>query len=364
MLGKFIFLTFILLSFSLAQDCYKCHVKNFISKEKSKLPYILVGENVSASSLEMCYSCHNGLILDDRDIFYNIYHKIGHPINNKVNCGNCHNPHTKEGSKKKFAFKVKENTCASCHKEKYKRKYFSKNLILFNHPVGKLNLRKKKMKINCLNCHDMHRPKDKNCLSFKRNKSKHCYKCHIDIKKDKNSHPDIGCLNCHKMHRALSKSLIPTKTYGLFCSKCHKEEKEVLKTPHKSCENCHTPHFAKSEFLIKYSPNIYIPKKNLHYSKHAKTCLVCHNGRKAKDVGVFAKNKYTHPMDCTICHNPHLNKKNMLYAKAPEICIYCHKPILWGSHKNLKDKKNCLKCHIIHNSPYKDLTYPKYKNKL
>ncbi len=350
-----------LLSFSFAQDCYKCHIESFVSNKTKVNSSILVKKGLTAASLEICYSCHNGPILDDRLTFYNIIHGQGHPVKGKVSCGDCHNPHTKEGSSKKYAFMAQKNVCQKCHQDKYKSQIGK----FFNHPIGeyeiKFNKKTYKIKAECLGCHKVHTPKQKPCLKFKIGQSSStCFECHIRIKNDTNSHPDVGCLTCHKMHKALNKKLLPVKELSLACSNCHKEEKQVLKTPHKGCENCHTPHFAKGDFLLRLNTNIYIPKINLHYSKHAKSCLACHNGKKAKDVGVFNRKTYTHPMDCTICHNPHLNKKYMLYNKAPDICLYCHKPILWTSHKNLKNKYKCLKCHIIHNSPYKNLTYPKY----
>jgi DmsE family decaheme c-type cytochrome len=133
------------------------------------------------TALETCGACHRTQANQQRASFTRM------PVHeNKMGCGNCHNPHGSGSEKLLLASSVNE-TCVSCHAEK-------RGPFLWEHaPVAE----------NCANCHNPHGGNNEMMLT--RAKPRLCQQCHVESR-----HPtdpqrlsstrtlmSRQCLNCH-----------------------------------------------------------------------------------------------------------------------------------------------------------------------
>lgn len=146
-------------------------------------------------------------------------------------------------------------------------------------------------------------------------------------------------------------------------SKCHSElsKSPFLHSPLKAkgCIMCHElQKFAPADNLLPKDHPI-VAKKMVNEQK---SCNLCHVEWDRK----FKKLPHAHSAidkkGCTSCHNPHgADNKHLLKEK--EQCITCHvKGENWEkgenreeSHKALTQKKQCLNCHEVHAGKRKNL---------
>lgn len=275
---------------SAKRECATCHIMwldDFKRDDvKTLIPYnprpvTNSGKQDITSSERMCFSCHDGFVLDSRFMWKQGTHthpvgvkppkgmkirqingKTTFPLNDdgKIYCGSCHSAHGVDWKSKDSPIflrvkNIDSSLCLGCHQEK------SSGPKHGNHPLYKLPPSKpteliaagakfsKNGGVICQSCHEPHGSKQKFMLVKTNKKAALCYACHqnkrgvVDSKHDmtvmvpglKNSHgedvTEMGpCSACHVPHGAKGPVLwaraIPTgqdKTAGM-CLSCHNDQ--------------------------------------------------------------------------------------------------------------------------------------------
>jgi predicted CXXCH cytochrome family protein len=184
-----------------------------------------------------------------------------------------------------------------------------------------------------------------------------CDKCHAsqpaDIEANGGKHKSaINCVDCHQKHRPESKNNIPA------CSQCHQGKPHFeQKAP---CLSCHTnPHtplkitFGKpmtEPCLTCHTSQIKQLKENR--SKHSlKNCTDCHDVHRKIPQCTQCHKPHSADMaaaDCSKCHKAH-QPKNVTYASGidSKFCGACHKGQLaqLTASKTKHNAQNCAACH-------------------
>jgi predicted CXXCH cytochrome family protein len=275
---------------SAKRECATCHIMwldDFKRDDvKTLIPYnprpqLKTGKQDITSSERMCFSCHDGFVLDSRAVWKQGTHthpvgikppqgmkiskingKTTFPLNDdgKIYCGSCHTAHGVDWKSKDSPIflrvkNIDSSLCLGCHQEK------STGPQHGNHPIRKLPPSKptelieagakfaKDGGVICQSCHMPHGGKQKFMLVKSNKKAALCYACHknkrgvVDSKHDmtvmapelKNSHgedvTEMGpCSACHIPHGAKGPGLwartIPVgqdKTAGM-CLSCHNDK--------------------------------------------------------------------------------------------------------------------------------------------
>ncbi|MDH5766533.1 MAG: hypothetical protein OEZ38_11005, partial [Gammaproteobacteria bacterium] len=347
------------------RECATCHImwiKDFKRKDvKTLIPYDpmpveITGKQDVVSTEKMCFSCHDGFVLDSRKSWKKGSH--GHPVgmkpsrkikiptkdgktvfplneDGKVYCGTCHTAHgvswSEEDSPVFMRVRNKESgICLACHLDK------STGPAEGNHPVFKT----------------MHKP-----LSEK-------LKMMGAQSGDKNT---VICQTCHVAHGAkTSKShLVVNPENDRLCSVCHEDKQSVINSKHdlrKShpdaknikghtaanlgvCSSCHVPHGANG-------PSLWAGQEaDTNVDVTAAACLGCHskNGI-AKEK---ALTKYNHPVGMPITRtginvvNGKWKSESVLYdPDKPSISLPLYDK--HGKHVENDGDVGCGSCHDPH----------------
>ncbi len=330
-----------------AKECAICHYRwidtFFIDGKGSELvPY--QSEKVVATP-DMCFSCHDGSVLDSRVRVYNDYgHKTNKPppshvkvpktfpLDEKgnVQCATCHTPHGvpsgPTAQESIFLRTSNKNSamCRMCHAD------VDGGIDTGNHPIGEMKqvipgslvslgsaVGTSGRLIICETCHTAHGSPYENLLIKSGRDSGLCVECHrekdnrISHGKKKPFHlvnvvprrvivPEkliergarlgrerkIICQSCHKVHHNKIKQrllIVRQDMHSSLCLTCHTEKKYILDTKHN---------------LIHSAPR----EKNLQ----AKT---------VREKGV-----------CSACHLPHKPARRVDEDRdfASGLCLSCH----------------------------------------
>jgi len=417
----------IALEMSSKRNCAICHVMwmdDFRTDKETLIAWqpgnVLMKDTQGVvSTEEMCYSCHDGYVMDSRAVAWKYK---GHrtfikpskkvtipadlPLSNKdeIYCGTCHSAHgggsnTDASISGGLSFLRKDNIdslmCEMCHTKQASFKQFN------GHPVKTIS-------------HDIPR------ILFEAGS------------KRSSGGDKVICQTCHEVHGAKGDKLtvIENKDSEL-CTVCHAKQKSLIQTKHDfrvalpeeknirgqnasesgPCGACHLPHNANGILMW--------AKQISPADPPSQTCLTCHgedSNLKVKRIG-----NHSHPVDvapsptksatamlplfsgrgnrhtsgkvqCFTCHNVHRwDPKNVLNIGGKDVegdgstsflrissfgssalCIDCHKDkeqLLTSDH-NLQvtapDEKNlqefttrvsgpCGACHIPHNAASKRL---------
>ncbi len=346
------------------RECATCHVMwlvDFNRKDVTPLithdpkPVVETGRQDAASTDRMCFSCHDGFVLDSRFAWQNRrnFHPIGvkpsgkvniptvdgkqlFPLNEdgKVYCGTCHSAHGVEwGEKRSPVFlrmkNVDSSLCMGCHLER------GTGPDEGNHPVfrpmkeipnaltragarfGSGN------NVICQSCHLVHGAPERKLLAVKNPNSELCGTCHAD----RNAHTlaEAGRLGTHPVNVRPDKVKIP----GTLFEQGAKlgEGGTVI------CQTCHKPHFAEEGARILVAPN---PQSQL--------CLTCHVGQRSVATSkhnmalVNAADRNARGQEvgragvCSACHVPHGGQGPKMWARAvkpgdepvSDLCLTCH----------------------------------------
>ncbi|MDH5181960.1 MAG: cytochrome c3 family protein [Gammaproteobacteria bacterium] len=275
-------------SMSANRECATCHImwlKDFKQKNQQPLipydprPVVNTGKQDVASTEDICFSCHDGFVLDSRFMWQNgkYSHPVGQkpsngikiplvegkqlfPLNDegKVYCGTCHSAHGvdwDQGQSPVFLRmkNVGSSMCMTCHQERTGGPKHG------NHPVDK-HLGKpprelfkagskfgKDGRVVCESCHRPHAAAAKKQLVMKNNQSNLCRTCHADKR----------TINSTKHNMAVSRP-------DAVNVKGNKADETG------PCSVCHIPHEAKGAALwAREKPNTADPA--------AAPCLGCHN---------------------------------------------------------------------------------------
>ena len=324
------------------RECAICHImwlNDFRTNKRTLIEWqpdnVLMKDTQGVvSSEEICYSCHDGYVLDSRStVWKHNNHKTfvkpsnrvtipsKLPLSNKgeIYCGTCHSPHgagaapdaNSSGATSFFREKnIDSSLCVMCHSNEadytrtnshpLKAATFKLPDTLFESGSKPASVENK---IICQTCHKVHGAKGKNIAIVDNKSSRLCFMCH-DKQKDL-----IGTKH------DLRASLPDEKNF--------KQQKVSESGP---CGACHTPHNATSKMLW---------ARRLRPGNIAsQMCLTCHGekmGYNIKRIG-----NYSHPVDVEAALNTSFTSKLPLYSatlkKSPEgrvQCFTCHEVHRW-----------------------------------
>jgi len=344
------------------RECATCHIMwldEFKRKDVTPLipydpqPVVKTGKQDVASTEQMCFSCHDGFMLDSRSLWKkNHYtHPVGvkpskdvtiptakgktiFPLNKdgKMYCGTCHTAHGVDWKEKDspifLRIKNKNSSlCMACHLNR------STGVRNGNHPVGPIlkhqpaQLKKAnsrfgaKGEVICQSCHVVHAAKGKKILARKNNQSQLCASCH---RKNK-------AVMASKHNLALADSEVRNV----------KRQKVSEAGP---CSACHVPHNAKG-------PRLWSRTLKPGIDLSSAYCLSCHT----RD-GVAGKKlvgKHSHPVDVPLRRVGIIAKKDGWLSRdhnksAPRNSVQL--PLFDKQGRRVKEGGNvtCLSCHDPH----------------
>jgi predicted CXXCH cytochrome family protein len=345
------------------------------------------------SSEEMCYSCHDGYVMDSRHkvwkynrhkTFVKPSNKVtvpkNLPLSNKdeIYCGTCHSAHgggvDTEGlitTANSFIRidNVDSSLCEKCHRKEAAFKEYN------GHPT--------KTKSYTI-------PEILFAAGSKRSKSRNL----------------VICQTCHEVHGAKGRKLTVIDNQGsALCTACHEEQRSLIQTKHDlrvslpdeknireqkpsesgPCGSCHLPHNGSDNWMWAKAP---IPGE-----RESQQCLACHSNDselKIKRIGT-----HSHPIDIELSAKKPTNTMLPLFLANGSInssgkvqCFTCHDPHRWdpdnllntGGKKIEGDNSNsflrisnrasstlCLACHqdkeqLITSDHNLEVTAPDEKN--
>ena len=349
---------------SAKRECALCHVMwltDFKRDDVTPLipydpkPVVASGRQDVSSTERMCLSCHDGWVLESRDLWKNKAH--AHPVgqkpskdihipvvdgknlfplnhDGKMYCGTCHSAHGVEwGNRKSPVFmRVPSRDgelCQACHDTK------THGPSAGFHPIGKkpekrpalLDTSDAKLsnagEITCQSCHSPHLARQKKLLVVKNDRSQLCAGCHDD--RAANNLAEAARLRTHPVNVVPRQARVPEelKKHGSRLG----PDGSII------CETCHKPHKAR-------------PGAGLLVADNAQSalCESCHRRQKRIDRGKhdmrlvkagstnIRKQSAAEGGSCSACHVPHRGKGPRMWAREPgnskdpmaALCLSCH----------------------------------------
>ncbi len=328
------------LEISSKRDCVVCHVMwmdDFRTDKETLIEWkpgnVLMKDTQGVVSSEaICYTCHDGYVLDSRAVAwkYNRHPTFVKPSKNiqvpenlplsvkgEIYCGTCHSAHGKGAAPHDDPMgrtsvirekNVDSSLCKMCHRKEadYKRSN--------GHPLDSTALElpdelfrmggkraSKRNKVICQSCHKVHGARGKKILVIDNKDSKLCRTCHVK-----------------------QRDLIDTKHDLRLTMPDEKNIKGRKLSETGPCGACHTPHRAAGKKLWARPLKQGNPASQM--------CLTCHGddtGYKAKRIG-----KYSHP----------INMKPVAETTIPGVL-----PLFSADGAtNPEGKVQCFTCHNIH----------------
>ena len=345
LLTAFFFLIFphdvFALEMSSKRDCVVCHIEwmeDFRTDQETLVPFqsgnVLMKDTQGVvSSEEICYSCHDGYVMDSRHITwtYNRHPTFVKPSKNitvpldlplsvkdEIYCGTCHSAHGKgaapqhgDPTGRTALFRevnADSSLCEMCHRNEASYKFanghplHTKALVL---PDQIFELGGKpaseKNKVICESCHKVHGAKGEKILIIDNKNSELCTLCHEK-----------------------QKSLVDTKHDLRITLPDEQNIKKQQLSESGPCSACHTPHNAAGNRLWARPIKEGNPASQL--------CLTCHGEDthyKTKRIG-----EYSHPINA---------------KPAPDVKLPDELPLFSeDGTKNPKGNVQCFTCHDIH----------------
>ncbi len=328
------------LEMSSKRDCVVCHIMwldDFRTDKETLVDFqpgnVLMKDTQGVvSSEEICYSCHDGYIMDSRNITWNfnrhptfvkpsknITVPMDLPLSAKgeIYCGTCHSAHGKGASPhgnplgRTSVFRdlnIDSSLCEKCHREEASFKFSN------SHPVH----------TDALELPD---------ALFESGGTKAT---------EKNK---VICQSCHKTHGAKGKKILIVDNSGSgLCVMCHKDQGLLIDTKHDlrvtlpdekningqplsesgPCGACHTPHRASGKKLWARPQKQGNPATQL--------CLTCHGDDTPYEIK--RTGKYSHPINVDPLSKDRIPKDLPLFAA--------------NGTKDSNGKVQCFTCHNIH----------------
>jgi predicted CXXCH cytochrome family protein len=341
----------------------------------------------NASRSEVCLSCHDGSVADDRrSVWRDHGHTVGLAppdgmtvsaalplVDGKLACRTCHSAHTRAGAGNVLRDSVFLRTegpvttmCNQCHEHGTAAAHAG-------HPVGEMSIPMpaelvrhdaaagESATITCMTCHVAHGGQYERLLSLPTSDNRLCLTCHADLAPDLFAADRISrhgqlpqlspeqsavtaefdtapaadatlrCVTCHQSHAAPRAYQLAFAADRDVCSACHSEQRSVGSTPH----DLSATH---GELVNRFGTQV----------SERGSCAACHGAHGAAFVaspnvydpqgqcvtchatdGVVAAGalpEHNHPdAACGDCHNPHDNRlAHFLAAPAEQTCLTCH----------------------------------------
>lgn len=348
------------------RECSICHiawVPDFKRNDVTPLtpfeprPVMPSGRQDVVSNERMCWSCHDGFMLDARLKWAGRGHshpvgvvpsnkvkipmregKNQFPLNDdgKVYCGTCHSAHGVDwaGNSRSPIFlrlqNVNSSLCVACHLER------STGPQEGNHPVFKEVKERpaplvaagskftEKNEVICESCHRIHGAADRKILAVQNDSSQLCGTCHSDrYAKDLSQAGRMGThpVNIKPIKAVVAQSLIDAGAH-------------LSPAGNIICQTCHKPHFAEHNARILVQRN---PKSQLCQTCHETQRRVADSKHNLALLDPTIKNVRDQPVEetgvCSGCHLPHGGQGPKMWAR----------PIVKAGEEPMADL--CLSCH-------------------
>lgn len=348
------------------RECATCHIM-WLDEFKREdvtplipyepLPVTDSGKQDAASTERMCFSCHDGFVLDSRFLWEQRghTHPIGvkpsdkvqipsvkgkdlFPMNNdgKMYCGTCHTAHGVDWQSKDSPIflrmkNVNSKMCMACHLNR------STGPEQGNHPIHKKlgqppaklvesgSKFDQKQQVICQSCHRIHGAEGRRLLVVDNKRSDLCTNCHTDKKFVNNSKHDLSLTS-------------PGSSNALG----HKPKVDG------PCSACHIPHHAKGDRL-------WARKLADGVNEASAKCLTCHTPKGPAHKKTIGPN--SHPLNVPVSrlgitagekqwsskHKdlsgsrpiealPLFDSKGKRAAKGGQVsCLTCHDPHRWSA---------------------------------
>jgi len=352
---------------SAKRECAICHImwlNEFHQEDVTPLipydpkPVVDTGKQDIVSTERVCFSCHDGFIMDSRFAWVRkkYFHPVGvvptekvniptregrrlFPLNNdgKIYCGTCHSAHGVSWKQKESpiflrAKNIESSLCLACHLER------STGPKEGNHPVyqpiekiekelvdfgAKFGVKEGRATVICQSCHRIHGARDKKSLVAPNENSALCGHCHIDrYAKDRK---EAGAMGTHPVNVKSEKIKISEEI--IDAGGKVGTNGEII------CQTCHSPHYAKYDATI-------LVKRNIESA----LCKTCHSDKKMVvntkhdlslskgDLKNIREQTVEEGGTCSACHVPHGGNGLKMWARPlnkgddpmAELCYSCH----------------------------------------
>ncbi len=344
------------------RECAICHIMWLTDFKKAGVetlipydpkPVVATGRQDVVSTERMCFSCHDGFVLDSRFVWAerDHLHPVGVkpskdvqvplvdgkevlPLNDdgKIYCGTCHSAHGVEWDNKESpiflrAENINSGLCVLCHTNR------AKGPASGNHPLhsrpprhpeallaagGQLG---NKGGVICQSCHRVHGSRQKKLLVLPLQESRLCTSCHADKNSIRRTRHDMGAM-------------------GVTAPNIRRET-----TTHAGvCSACHVPHKASG-------PRLWARRRPKGMDMISSLCRSCHDKQgpaHEKTVG-----RQSHPVDVPITRVGIRAELSRWISRLPvlsELPDPVPLPLIdrRGNHARVDGRVTCVACHDPH----------------
>ena len=208
----------------LPRRCGVCHLDKAPAGAAGLIAFKPPGGQTGAGDAGICYSCHNGIVSDDRRTLWSGRH---HPASGKVTCGSCHTPHVQAPNVRPFMRYPQGSYafCTTCHPG---RRAGDSG----EHPAVAAE---KGRAQDCGGCHVVHRAQGDGLIRAASAESL-CGPCHGENPSRAGRGPGMAthvtgksgppCLGCHNVHKTVGGKMLLGKAAldGRLCRQCHEQQ--------------------------------------------------------------------------------------------------------------------------------------------
>jgi len=295
--------------FSSQRECATCHImwlNDFKRQDVATLipydpkPVVDTGKQDVASTERMCFSCHDGFVLDSRSNWLNKSHahpvgvkpssrikiptskgKTIFPLNDdgKVYCGTCHTAHGVSWSQQESPVFMRVNNvdsrlCLACHLNQATGPKEGNHPLFKQPPHDTAQLKKAGAKfakdgsVICQSCHQPHGAPAKKMLVMDNRNSELCQHCHSDKREVRGSKHDMSLMAPDAVNRN-----------GNTAAESG------------PCGSCHVPHNGKG-------PALWARERADGAPPQAASCLGCHTEKGPAHKKTLGD--HTHPVGASI----------------------------------------------------------------
>lgn len=340
----------------LPHRCGVCHLDKAPSGAAGLIAFKPPGGEAGAGDAGICYSCHNGIVSDDRRSLWSGRH---HPAAGKVSCGSCHTPHVQAPNVRYF-MRYQQGSyayCTTCHPGRRVGN-------LGEHPAVTAE---KGRAQDCGGCHAVHRAQGDNLIRAAGSESL-CGSCHGENPSKAGRGPGMAthvigkngpsCLGCHNVHNTVGGKMLLGQAAldGRLCRQCHErnfsprmaETNHPIAPDRATCLSCHRMHNAEK-------PGVRRGLLAVAWTESETICRRCHT-----DVAGPGKGEtWNHPLDATVAKDglslvARLAQAGAAFATGGRItCLSCHRAHAGrvGTPQLVTNREAlCLYCHPAQNS--------------
>ena len=340
----------------LPRRCGICHLDKAPPGAAGLIVFKPPGSQAGAGDAAICYSCHNGIVRDDRSALWSGRH---HPSSGKVSCGSCHTPHVQAPNIRPF-MRYQQGSyafCTSCHPGRRAGESGE-------HPAVAAERGRAQ---DCGGCHVVHRAQGDGLIRAASAESL-CVPCHGENPSRAGLGPGMAthvtgkggppCLGCHNVHRTAGGKMLLDKAAlaGRLCRQCHErnfssgtgQANHPTAADRATCLSCHRMHNAEK-------PGTRRGLLAVGWAEPDAVCRRCH----ADLAGPGKADVWNHPVSVSVAGDERvlgtrLAKSGAFFAPGGRItCLSCHR-----SHAGRIDTPQlvttrealCLYCHPAQNS--------------